>query len=79
MIKTVPKDYRVKPGTWGESKVRVQIMLTPTALAKVDGVADELHLTRAEVLERMVRTSNMDADTLKIGESTHADKFEVPA
>ena len=79
MVNAVPRDYRVKPGTWGESKVRVQIMLTPTALAKVDGVADELHLTRAEVLERLVRTSDMDADMLKSKESNHADKIEATA
>ena len=61
MVRTVPKDYRVKPGAWGESKVRVQIMLTPTALSKVDEVADELHLTRAELLERVIRCGGLDA------------------
>ena len=61
MSVTVPKDYRVKPGTWGESKVRVQIMLTPTALLKVDECADELHLTRAELLERVIRGGGLEA------------------
>lgn len=74
MAKTVPRDYRVKPGAWGESKLRVQIMLTPTALAKVDEVADELRLTRAEVLERLVRTSSMNANTLKSVEAVDASK-----
>lgn len=55
----------MKPGVWGESKVRVQIMLTPTALAKVDEVAEELQLTRAEVLERLARTPCLNANTLR--------------
>lgn len=60
MLLTMPRDYRVKPGSWGESKIRVQIMLTPTALLEVDRVADELHLTRAELLERVIRNGGLD-------------------
>lgn len=66
MVKTlVPKDYRIKPGKWGESKQRVQIMLTPTAIELVDAIADQMELTRAEVIERLVRSKCLDAETLK--------------
>lgn len=66
MVKTlVPKDYRVKPGKWGESKQRVQIMLTPTAIELVDTMADKMELTRAEVIERLVRSKCLDVETLK--------------
>lgn len=65
MVAIVARDYRVKPGAWGESKVRVQIMLTPTALTLVDEVAEVLHLTRAEVIERLIRSECMAVETLK--------------
>ncbi|MCC2693889.1 hypothetical protein [Nodularia sp. LEGE 04288] len=66
MVKTlVAKDYRVKPGTWGESKQRVQIMLTPTAIELVDAVAEKMELTRAEVIERLIRSQCLNVETLK--------------
>ncbi|YAF99507.1 MAG: CopG family transcriptional regulator (plasmid) [Nodularia sp. CChRGM 3473] len=66
MVKTlVAKDYRVKPGTWGESKQRVQIMLTPTAIELVDAMAEKMELTRAEVIERLIRSQCLNVETLK--------------
>ncbi|UKP00959.1 ribbon-helix-helix protein, CopG family [Nostoc sp. UHCC 0870] len=66
MVKTlVAKDYRVKPGTWGESKQRVQIMLTPTAIELVDAIAEKMELTRAEVIERLIRSQCLNVETLK--------------
>lgn len=66
MVKTlVPKDYRVKPGAWGESKQRVQIMLTPTAIERVDAIAEQMELTRAEVIERLIRSHCLNVETLK--------------
>lgn len=64
MVQTVAKDYRIKPGTWGESKVRVQIMFTPTALNRIDAVADKMQLTRSEVIERLARSECLDAESL---------------
>lgn len=58
------KDKRVAAGSWGESKQRVNVMLTPTAIAKIDEVANELDLTRSEVLERLARTECLNADDL---------------
>ena len=65
MVKVVAKDYRVKPGQWGESKQRVQIMLTPTALERVDEIAEQMELTRAEVIERLIRSKCLDASLLQ--------------
>lgn len=59
------KDNRIKPGAWGESKQRIQIMLTPTAIDLVDTVADEMALTRTEVIERLIRSKCLDAETLR--------------
>lgn len=64
VLKPVAKDYRVKPGAWGESKQRVQIMLTPTAIEKVDAVAEEMKLTRAEVIERLIRSNCLNSEEL---------------
>lgn len=61
----MPKDHRVAAGSWGESKQRVNIMLTPTATEKVDLVAEEMKLTRSEVLERLIRTHCLSVDVLK--------------
>lgn len=66
MVRTlVSKDYRVKPGKWGESKQRVQIMLTPTAIDLVDAIADKMELTRTEVIERLIRSKCLNVETLK--------------
>jgi hypothetical protein len=59
------KDKRVSPQSWGESKQRINVMLTPTAIAAIDGVADELGLTRSEVLERLARSPSLNADELR--------------
>jgi hypothetical protein len=58
------KDYRIKPGAWGESKQRIQIMLTPTAIERVDTIAAQLELTRAEVIERLIRSECLEPATL---------------
>ncbi len=58
------KDYRVDAGSWGESKRRVNLMLTPTAVEKVDRIAEQMRLTRSEVIERLIRTNCLDVDLL---------------
>ncbi|MGH2415378.1 MAG: ribbon-helix-helix protein, CopG family [Microcystaceae cyanobacterium] len=59
------KDYRVDAGAWGESKRRVNLMLTPTAIEKVDLLAEQMHLTRSEVIERLIRTECLDVALLR--------------
>ncbi|WP_216595758.1 ribbon-helix-helix protein, CopG family [Myxosarcina sp. GI1] len=61
----MPKDNRVSPGSWGESKQRTNIMLTPTAIEKVDAVAEAMGLTRSEVIERLIRTPCLDLKVLQ--------------
>ncbi|CCQ56091.1 hypothetical protein CWATWH0003_0438 [Crocosphaera watsonii WH 0003] len=39
-------------------------MLTPTAVEKVDKIAEQMRLTRSEVLERLIRTECLDLDLL---------------
>ena len=58
------KDNRIPPGSWGESKQRVNIMLTPTAVEKVDAVAQEMELTRSEILERLIRSPCLEPKLL---------------
>lgn len=59
------KDNRVEQQAWGESKKRVQIMLTPTAIDMVDSVAEELELSRTEVIERLIRSNCLKAEILR--------------
>ena len=59
------KDKRVSSRSWGESKQRINVMLTPTAIAAIDSVAGELGLTRSEVLERLARSPSLNTDELR--------------
>ena len=54
------RDRYAPPGKWGESKQRVNVMLTPTVTEKIDEVADALGITRSEVLERLCRTESLN-------------------
>lgn len=47
---------------YGETKQRVQVMLTPTASGKLDEIADRLGISRSETLERLLRK---DREVLK--------------
>jgi len=58
------KDNRAEQRAWGESKQRVQIMLTPTAIGMVDGVAEEMEISRTEVIERLIRSKCLSVETL---------------
>ncbi len=70
MLKVMARPRRAERDKYGETKQRYQIMLTETASAEVDTVADELGITRSEVFERMIRngglqlakTSNLELD-----------------
>ena len=66
MVRTLTRaDSRAEVGKWGETKKRVQIMLTPTATDMVDKMAQELDSTRSEVIERLIRTDCLNAEILK--------------
>ena len=61
---TLPRPKKAEPGKYGETKNRYQFMLTGTASDKVDEMAEELGITRSEVLERLVRTECFNAKIL---------------
>ena len=61
---TLPRPKKAEPGKYGETKNRYQFMLTGTASDKVDEMAEELGITRSEVLERLIRTECFDAKIL---------------
>lgn len=66
-------DSRAEAGKWGESKKRIQIMLTPTATSMVDEMAQNLDITRSEVIERLIRTDCLNAEILEMIDSNHQD------
>ena len=49
-------DNRTPAGFWGESKKRFQIMLTPTALERLEKVSKEYDMSRGEIIERLCRS-----------------------
>ncbi|MBD2153150.1 hypothetical protein [Leptolyngbya sp. FACHB-16] len=55
MVVAVPKDYRSKPGEYGETKKQKQFLMTPTASDLLDSMVAEYSTTRSDLLERVVR------------------------
>lgn len=55
MAITMSRDKYASPGKWGESKKRVNIMLTPSLTEQVDKVAEKLGVTRSEYIEQLLR------------------------
>lgn len=46
---------RAKRGEYGENKDRVNFMLTPTALTNLNQRAEDLGISRSELVERFAR------------------------
>ncbi len=63
-LTAMSRDKYAAPGKWGESKKRVNVMLTPSATERIDNVAEALGITRSEVLERLCRTDFLSAAKL---------------
>jgi predicted ArsR family transcriptional regulator len=59
VLKVMARPRRAERDKYGETKQRYQIMLTETASAEVDRIADELGITRSEVFERMIRNGGL--------------------
>lgn len=55
MLKVVARPKRAEWNKYGETKQRYQFMLTETASLEIDIAADELGITRSELIERVVR------------------------
>ena len=58
MVAVVPKDYRSKPGEYGETKKQKQFLLTPTASEMLDSLVAEYNTTRSDLLEKVIRGVN---------------------
>lgn len=55
VVAVPPRDYRSKPGEYGETKKQKQFLMTPVASEMLDLLADEYSTTRSDFLERVVR------------------------
>ena len=58
-IFTMPRPERAERGVYGETKKPKQFMITDFASEAMDKVAEELGITRSEVLERLIRCGGL--------------------
>lgn len=58
-ISTMPRPERAERGAYGETKKPKQFMITDSASEAMDRVAEELGITRSEVLERLIRCGGL--------------------
>jgi len=70
VLTAVPRPKKSEPFKYGDKKERFQFLLTPEASAMLDSVAEQMRLTRSEVLERLIRSDCLDSAKL-------ADKSEI--
>lgn len=59
LTSTVPKKERPEEWIYNEKKIARQFMLTDTASAAIDQMAEELGISRSEVVERAARCDGM--------------------
>lgn len=64
MLKLMPRPKKAAPEVHGAKKKQFQFMLTEEVSNVIDYVADELGITRSEVLERAVRQGGLNAAKL---------------
>ncbi len=64
----VPRPKKSEPLKYGDKKERFQFLLTPDASAMLDSVAEQMRLTRSEVLERLIRSDCLNP--AKLAEKT---------
>ena len=60
-VSAMPVQRRIEAKLYGKAKVSKQFMITEQSLAAIDGLADELGLSRSETLERILRTFDENA------------------
>lgn len=61
LIPIMSRPERAEPGAYGEPKKPKQFMITDSASEHLDRVAEELGITRSEVLERLIRCGGLEA------------------
>ncbi len=59
MVDGMARPKRAERNEYGETKKPYQFLLTPTASALLDEVADEMGVTRSEALEMAIRGGGM--------------------
>lgn len=59
MIYVMAKDIRSKPGIYGEYKKQKCFMITDWASDEIDKVAEELGMTRSDLIERTIRAGGL--------------------
>ena len=59
MTLTMPRPERAERGAYGQTKRPKQFMITDWASQEMDRIADELGITRSEVLERLIRCGGL--------------------
>ena len=55
VVISMSRDKYASPQKWGESKKRVNIMLTPSLTKRVDEQAEQMKITRSEYIEQLLR------------------------
>jgi hypothetical protein len=61
MMLTMPRPERAERNAYGQIKKPKQFMITDWASEEMDRVADELGITRSEILERLIRCGGLEA------------------
>ena len=56
MLIAVPRPKKSEPFKYGDKKERFQFLLTPEASTMLDNIAEQMRLTRSEILERLIRS-----------------------
>ena len=69
MLLAVPRQKKADAKVHGQKKEARQFMLTPEASDLLDLKAEQLGITRSELIERVIRSGGLDT----------ADKFEATA
>jgi hypothetical protein len=49
------KNQKGQPEKYGEMKKRVNFTLTPTGIAKLEGLASQMQLSKSELIEQVAR------------------------
>lgn len=56
----MPRVRKAEPAVHGSTKKQFQFMLTVEASERIDEIADQLNISRSEVLERAIRAGSLD-------------------
>ena len=70
------KNQKGQPEKYGEMKKRVNFTLTPTGIARLDGLASQMQLSKSELVEQVARgVIPLQADALTTMEREIVKKY----